>query len=484
MELREYQHKLIIDIKKQLKLGHKKICAVAPCGSGKSLISANIAASATKKGNRVLFLVHRKELCEQIKSTFDKCKVDFNLCNISMVQTVVRHLDKEPTPTIIIQDESHHSMANSYKKIYDHFSDAVLLGFTATPIRLNDGGLGEIYNSLVGNISIKWLIDNKFLASYKLFSKKLADTSKLHVRAGEYKKDEVNSLMEDNCIYGDTIKNYKLLADRKKTIVYCSSIKSSIETADAFNESGIIAKHLDGTTPQPEREEAVQNFRDNKIQVLCNVDLFSEGFDIPDCECVILLRPTKSLTLYIQQSMRAMRYKEGKEAIIIDHVGNCFEHGLVDEEREWSLESKKKKDKEVKIKECPICYAVMKPNEKICPNCGYIFQTQERKEKKVIDIELEEVTALNILANKPYNYYTRIKTLKKLIQFAKAKGFKSGWILHKIPELLPDLEMTFEDFRQIQSENGYKFSWIIHKCVEHNIEIPEQYKVMRRYANV
>jgi|WetSurMetagenome_2_1015567.scaffolds.fasta_scaffold13108_5 superfamily II DNA or RNA helicase len=485
IELRPYQNNIIKEIKKNLK--YISICIQSACGSGKSIIEGMIAANATMKKNRVLFLVHRKELCNQIEQTFKMCNVDFHYCNISMVQTVTRNLDKEPPPIIIMTDENHHCLAASYTRIYDTFPDAIKLGFTATPIRLGGKGLGTIYNILIKGPEIDWLIENNFLAPFKLFSKKLVDISELHTQNGDYKQNEVHELMEKNIIYGETIKNYTELANGKKTIVYCSSIASSIATVEEFNNNGFKAIHLDGTTPKKEREKCVEDFRNNKIQILSNVDLFGEGFDVPDCECVILLRPTKSLSLYIQQSMRSMRYKEGKEAIIIDHVGNCFEHGLPNYEHPWSLEDwpkRKKGEKEVKIKECKQCFAIVSVNTKICPNCGYVFEVKEKeKDVEVKDIILEEVTQENILRNKPYYYYENIRTLKELILFSKAKGYKTGWLYHKIEERKDLLEMTFEDFKTIQKENGYKFQWVIHKATEYKIEIPEQYKVTRRYAN-
>ena len=164
---------------------------------------------------------------------------------------------------------------------------------------------------------------------------------------GEFVIDE--NEMGKSTIYGDVIGHYKKLADGKQAICYCSTLSLSKRTAQAFNDAGILSVHIDGETPKTERKEAVEAFRQGKIKILCNVDLISEGFDVPDCDCAILLRPTKSLNLFIQQSMRCMRYKPGKEAVIIDHVGNVFRHGFPDDDRVWSLESKKKRQKRKKI---------------------------------------------------------------------------------------------------------------------------------------
>lgn len=436
IELRNYQQDLIDKIKIELLQGKKNICTVLGCGGGKSIIQGMIAKGGTDKKNNILFLVHRKELCEQIEETFELCGVDFKYCQIGMVQTITRRLSKTPEPKIIITDETHHSLSNSYMRIYDYFPNAVKLGFTATPIRMNEGGLGKVYDSLVEGVSTKWLIDNGYLSPYKYYSVKLADTSGLHVKRGDFDNHELAALMEHKHIYGDTVQNYFKLAKDKKTIIYCASIKSSKATISEFKAAGISAAHVDGETAPAERKKIIQDFRDGKITVLSNVDLFGEGFDVPDCEAAILLRPTKSLTLFIQQSMRSMRYKEGKAAIIIDHVGNVFEHGFPDDQREWSLTTKKKKTQStISVKQCEICFACMPSGLTVCPECGYEFPKQERTEREKIETELGEINKEMIMKAKPFNYYKKIRTFDDMVSFQKAKGYKFGFVLHKCIEL-------------------------------------------------
>lgn len=437
MELREYQQDLVNKIKLELCRGHKSVLAVLGCGGGKSVIQGSIAKSATDKGSKVLFLVHRRELCQQIADTFVKCGVDFNLCYIEMVQTVSRRLGKSSwKPDIIITDECHHALSKTYMKIYEYYSGAIRLGFTATPVRLGSGGLGEAFSAMVEGVSTDWLIKNHYLSPYKYYSAKVVDTKGLRIRGGEFMQMDVQELMQQKYIYGEAVKTWHRLAEGKKTIVYCASIESSKETVTQFKNDGVAAAHLDGTTPALERRNVIQAFRDGVVTVLSNVDLFGEGFDVPDCECVVLLRPTMSLTLHIQQSMRSMRFKEGKTAIIIDHVGNVYTHGLPDELREWSLEAKKKKKAaEVLVKQCPVCFAVVKNTVKECSYCGYKFaQTAEREEKETVDAELEEITA-DDLKNRPYNDYRNCSSFDELKRFGKAKGYKFLWVLRKCIEM-------------------------------------------------
>ena len=452
IKLREYQAELIGKIRLAILHSRRSIVAVLGCGGGKSVIQAEIARSATDKGNRVLFLVHRKELCEQITNTFTAQDVNMKLCSVSMVQTVSRRLGQIPEPKIIITDEAHHSTAKTYKKIYEAFPDALRLGFTATPIRLNRGGLGEIYEELITSVSTRWLIDNNYLSPYKYYSVKLADTSGLHVKAGDYKADEIAELMQNSEIYGETVKQWERLAKGKKTIAYCASVEAAEQTAEQFRQAGYTAASLSGSTPKELRARIMQDFRESRIMILTNCELFGEGLDVPDCECTVLLRPTQSLTLYIQQSMRSMRYMPDKTAIIIDHVGNCYLHGLPDDEREWTLESKAKQANMVKIRECPMCFSVYPPTKQKCPYCGYAAVKEiQRKDKAVVEIDLVEMQRQEDIKNTKYADLTA-----------------ESW----------------SDVERIRKARGYKIQWAVRFAVLHDIAVPHKYDNMRRIIGV
>lgn len=257
-----------------------------------------------------------------------------DLVQFGMVQTVVRRLEKTPKPSLIITDESHHGLAASYRKIYDYFADVLRLSFTATPIRLNGSGLGDINDILIEEVDAEWLIENNFLSPYKYYAPKLIDTSLLKLNnLYEFSNSSIDKAMESKTIYGDVIKHYQELAFGEQAICYCHSIEASKFAKQEFLNHGIPAEHIDAKTPKNERDEIIQKFRDKQIQVLTNVDLIGEGFDVPDCSTVIMLRPTQSLSLYIQQSMRGMRYRPGKTSIIIDHVDNVRRFGLPDAKR-------------------------------------------------------------------------------------------------------------------------------------------------------
>lgn len=415
--------------------GYKAPCVVAPCGAGKSVIISDIARMTTEKGNRVLFLVHRRELVEQIRGTFKWNNVNLDLVHFGMVQTVVRRLDRIERPDLIITDENHHALASTYRKIYDHFHDVLRLGFTATPIRLNGDGLGDVNDILIEEVDAEWLIENGYLSPYRYYAPKLIDTEALKLNSmREFSNKSIEDAMSDRKkIFGDAVQHYRKLAEGEQAIAYCHSVEASRELADEFRNHGITAQHLDATTPKVERDDIIQKFRDRQIQVLSNVDLIGEGFDVPDCSTVIMLRPTQSLSLYIQQSMRGMRYRPGKTSIIIDHVGNVNTHGLPDMKREWSLDkrdkSKKQEKSEITVKQCLNCFMTVPTGTNECPGCGHGFEIQEREIEVDPDAELEEVTKDMIILDltRPED----CENMSELYAMAKRKGYKPGWAYHQ-----------------------------------------------------
>ncbi len=434
MPLREYQIDLINQVRNSWHKNNKAPCIVLPCGGGKSVIVAEMAKRTTEKGKRVLFIVHRKELCDQIRNTFSRWGVDMKLCEIGMVQTVCRHLDEMPAPSLIITDENHHSKANSYMKIYKAFPNAYRIGVTATPERLDGSGLCDVNDDLIVGVSAKWLIENKYLSPYEYYAPTLVDLEKVRVKQGDYDEKQVEEMMIKRAVFGDVIAYYNRLAKDKQAICYCTTVKHSKAMMENFNENGITAAHIDGTTPKNERDEVIEKFRKGEIQILCNVDLISEGFDVPDCECAILLRPTKSLTLYIQQSMRCMRYKPSKTAVIIDHVGNYARFGLPDADREWSLDGKPKHEKVnkkvVELLTCPNCFEVFpkydgqKKLVRICPYCNFVLPIPKKQEiEEIRETALQKITDFVVNYDSP----NECGSYQELLLYAKRKGYKSGW---------------------------------------------------------
>ena len=421
--LRDYQKKIIKDTFQALHK-YNAPCVVAPCGSGKSVVIATIIKMFTDKKANVLFLVHVKELQEQIRNTLTAAGVNLDYVNVAMVQTQVRRTADTTDYKLIVTDENHHSLANSYVKIYERYSKAKRIGFTATPIRLNGGGLGDVNDILIESVSVKWLIENKFLAPFKYLAPSVIDSEKLRISKGDYSNKSIDGSFKKS-ILGDVKKIYDKYLSGCKTIVYCHSIE----------HSEIVAETLGGVTlhskiDKNQRDKIINDFRTGKNKVLCNVMVLGEGFDVPDCDAVILLRPTKSLSLFIQQSMRCMRYKPNKQAIIVDMVENYKEHGLPDTPRTWSLESKPKSNTStVRSQMCINCLSVSETIKNPCQYCGYVREVKENK-LNVIDEEFEykDITKIKLEYVPELSEVKNIQDLKKI---QKAKNYKPGWVYHQ-----------------------------------------------------
>ncbi len=434
--LHPYQNELVSNARNELSKGNHSVLLVSPAGSGKSVIIAEIARLATEKNGHVLFMVHRKELIEQITGSFHTNEVQMENTTIMTVGRIVNRLDQLPKPSLIITDETHHSLAKTYRDIYDYYEDVPRLGFTASPWRMSGQGFTDVYESMVEGPQVEWLIENNFLAPYKYYSVNLINEDKLKKSStGDYTKNSIDDAISGT-IYGDVIQNYRKLADGKQAIVYCHSVDFSKEVAEAFRSEGIAAEHADAKTSKNEREKIMSDFRSGALKVLCNVDLISEGFNVPDCEVVILLRPTESLVLHIQQSMRSMRYKPGKRAIIIDHVANYMKHGLPDTPRKWTLEERERKGNKktdsdaIPIKQCPQCMSVMLSSISIC-ECGHEFiaeRNMEVEEAELVEITKDFTLQANYIVTKSVD---ELSTMEELKAYRKAKNYKPGWVYYQ-----------------------------------------------------
>lgn len=370
-KLYDYQQRIVDETRNKLRQGNKGVLIVSPPGSGKSVIIGEIARLTTLKNNHVLFTVHRQELIDQITSTFNKMGVNTDYTTIMTVGRVKNRLDKLKKPDLIIVDESQHSRAKTYIDILNYWNDVPRLGFSGSPWRMNGQGFDDIYETMVEGPDVAWLIDNHKLSPFTYYAPQTLEGFKK--RNGEYDKKSVDDVLGSK-IFGDAVSSYQKYTPDSRAILYAHSIEYSENYAKEFNASGVPATHVDGKTPQGERNRIIQAFRDGEIKVLCNVDLVSEGFDLPACEVVIMCRPTASLVLYLQQSMRCMRYLPDKQAIIIDHVGNYVRFGLPDDQHEWNLSGRNSKGKVdvPDIHTCQYCYQVFYEwtADNRCPYCG------------------------------------------------------------------------------------------------------------------
>lgn len=448
-KLRGYQEELISRIRQSLANGHHHIIVQSPPRTGKTVVMAEIAKRATDRGNAVCFIIHRREVLEQAKATFQEQGVDPDLLEAGMVQSLTRHVDTMQAPEVILIDEAHHALAKSYTRILEAFPQAYVLLFTATPVRTGRNQLDQIADDIIVGKSIKKLTSMGFLAPFKYYAAKDKDVDDQKLRRSST-GDYVTASIEDavsHKIYSHTVDEYLDKAGGKQAVVYTYSVEAAYHLAAEFNARGIKAEAIDATTRPQVRDTAVKKFRDQQLKVLVNVNLFTEGIDLPNVDCVIMVRPTMSLALYMQFSMRCLNPRPGKVATIIDQVGNWERFGLPNADRDWRALAKSKKAKSLKrggvqVIQCPDCFGVVEKKEvedNTCPLCGYypLVKKRDYEEQKAQLVEIKESDQVKrikklisdqVMLNVSTKRVDQLQSRKEFEAYAKLHGYKPGWV--------------------------------------------------------
>ena len=335
MELYPFQQRLLGDIGAAWRQGYRDICLQLATGAGKTVIAGEMIRRILAQNRRILVLVHRDELLKQFTDTLHTLGMGLDVgriragsaifsalpIQIASVQTLVRRLKTLPKTLfdITITDEAHHAAAEVYQKIYRHYDKAHRLGLTATPARLDNKPLKGTFDHLVLGPETRWLIDNEYLSEYKAMriSKKF--------ELGEDTIADVRQVIQE--YVGD-----------RKTIVFAASRAEAQHITRNCQEAGMSCEYLDGETPMGRRRQVLDRLHHGNLQIVVNVDLISEGFDCPNVKCIILNRPTESITVHLQQIGRGLRRTaDGDPTLIIDLVGNLKRLGKPDDKYLWSL---------------------------------------------------------------------------------------------------------------------------------------------------
>lgn len=441
-KLHDYQSANIDEIRAHFKRRTRTVLWYLPTGAGKSYAAGFMLRTAAANGHRCWFIVHRRELLRQTERTFQALGIDYGviaagrppspskLVQICSMGTLMRRIDKLTAPHFIALDEAHHVACKSWSDVVKKLKVAYIVGLSASPCRSDGRGLGEYFGAIVRGLGIRELIARGFLSPFRTFAPPTVDTSGLHTRGGDYKTEESEALMDTPSITGSAVAEYRKLCDGKRAIVFCVSIEHSKHVAAQFREAGYAALHIDGTTDDQIRDMAIDDFERGAIQILCNVDLCGEGLSINAIECVILLRPTQSLAVYIQQVGRGLRTWPGKQELtILDHVGATERFGMIDEPREWTLEgdsAKRAKEPAPSVRVCAKCFAASSARARACIECGAEFPVKARQEPDERAGELVELTAEELAKNKE-KQWIGYATLDQLIAYGKSKGYAKNW---------------------------------------------------------
>lgn len=439
LTLRNYQQTIVNNCRDAFKNGYKKLCCVLPCGAGKTAIFCYLAYLNTikKPDNRVLILLHRKELLKQTIEAFQAFQISTDHINIAMIQSFKNTLKTSVKPySLIIIDECHHATSNSFKTVLNAYDKTALIGFTATPARLDGKPLGAIFDKLIIGVDYSYLISNNYLVDYDYFSPDLNfNFSEWKLKSGDFDTTDNALHLDKKAIYGDILKYLDL---SKKTIIYSPTVEYSKKLEAQINEffKSSVAREFNGTTSQLERDQIINDFKNDKIKILINVDLIGEGFNVPSCDCVFLLRATQSLTLYIQQAGRALRAdpnNPNKRASIFDFVGNIYRFGFPDAPRSWSLSSLIKNTHKHEtvhdsliIKTCPQCLRSFIPSQmltgRLCPFCKTYLPLNKREIQIQDKKELALIKKNQLIENR--RQCGRCRTFQQLKKLAEEKGYK------------------------------------------------------------
>jgi superfamily II DNA or RNA helicase len=452
--LRPYQESDIDRLRSEFS--HKRrVCYCAPTGSGKTVLFVVLVRRLLNtRERRVAIVVHRIELVDQTAEALAVENIPFGVIaaghaetldapvQVCMVQTLANRLDRLANVDFLIVDEAHHAVASTYRAVLTAAPHARVLGPTATPERLDGRGLNDIFEALVIGPSPAELIRDGYLSRFAVFApERMVDLKRARTVAGDYALRDLADRMSAGFVLDDALSEYRKRLDGRSAIAFCCTIEHSRLVARHLRAAGVRAEHLDGDTPASERRQLIKQLGTGETQILTNCALISEGLDIPSVAGVILLRPTKSLALHLQQIGRALRPAEGKvRAVILDHAGNVFRHGMPDLEHAWSLEGRPKKRGKALVRRCPECGALIPIAVHECPECGADLRPAKAKPATAPAplIELDSATALESwLAKASFTAVTRWAGIDeaRLRAVAAARGYKKGWVYYRLKDM-------------------------------------------------
>ncbi len=458
IQLRPYQTNIIQGVRNSIKQSHKNIILTAPTGAGKTIMFCYIISRAVANKNRCLILTDRTELLTQsggALSNFDlepieitpklKGTIPYGPLYTAMAKTLKRRLAKQGyidlinDLDIIIIDEAHKQEFNT---ILPFISDkTIVIGATATPLRESkQDSLDLFYTDIVSKVTISELIKNGYLSTPHTYGVEI-DLKGIKTKGGDYDPFQMGKMYTETKLYKGVYENYQRLTPNKKALIFASNVESSKALVKELSERGLNIKHLDANSKN--RTEILEWFENTPDALLSNVGILNTGFDCPSVEVVILYRATKSLPLFLQMCGRGSRTtKTKKDFYILDFGNNIERHGFWQEDREWSLKKKVKREGIAPIKICKPCGAINYATAKVCECCGLPLQKTKKEEHEE---EIERLKKLN------YNQVDK-KNFNELELYCEAKGYNKRWILRQLK--------TNEDIKRYAKYKGYANGWI------------------------
>jgi superfamily II DNA or RNA helicase len=458
--LRPYQQNAIARARAEIAVGKKSILLTAPTGSGKMVVIAAIIRTSTVP---VLFVAHRLELIDQCVTQLarqgvtnvgvlrgdDERENPHASVQVASIQTLVRR--KKPPAGLVICDECHRAAADSWVDLFDHYKDAIILGFTASPCRQDGKPLGALFEVLIQVATYSELFKHPdWLVAPDCYSAPhRVDLSQVPKSHGDFEETALGEVMSQKLLVGNLLEHWLKLSgrhpviahdgsikpgefvegERRRTFIFAVNLAHSRLICERFAAAGVRIAHLDGTTPEDERRAALADLRAGRLECISNCNLFLEGVDAPEVKCVVMARPTHSLVLHLQSCGRIFRPWNGVRPLILDHAGNWERHGPPHADSPWSLKNvaERRDQKLAPTKICKACFAYIALGAWVCSYCRQVFTQAE------MTIPKETTETLVMRSDAPE--VVRREFFDKQAVLARSKGYKPGFASAKYKEL-------------------------------------------------
>lgn len=466
-ELRAYQVEAIDSLRRSLAGGSRAPLLVAPCGSGKTAIAADMIRSAREKSHQCLFLAPRRELIYQTAARLESVGIAHGVImageepslmpgvQVASIPTLhARAIQRDaidlPRAGLVLVDEAHIGVGGRAQQIIEHYQrEAVVVGLTATPARSDGLGLGAIYDDLVCGPSVADLTGQGYLVASRYFAGAKPDTTGVKVQAGDYQQSALGERANETELVGDVVSNWFRLAGDRQTFVFAVNRAHSRHLCDRFREHGIAAEHIDGKTDLDDRKAIHGRLERGETQVVCNCQVYTYGVDYPPVSCIVLACPTKSIVKYHQMVGRGLRPSPatGKaDCLVLDHAGIVLDEklGFIDDAVPWSLDGRTKVAERKAAAErskpddmhCPECESLIRPAPR-CPVCNHEMDQLYGRVIKAHEAELAEIDKRERKREqRRWSVEAKAAFHAELKAYARRKGYKPGWAAHKYRERL------------------------------------------------
>jgi DNA repair protein RadD len=487
--LRPYQSEVVEAVEQIIPRTIARVLLVAPTGSGKTVIASEVIKRAVERYKRVLFLAHRREIILQTSRKLTAHGVRHGVImagieprpmepvQVASIDTLlVRGIRSKamelPPADLIVFDEAHRSRGRTREHLISLYPDAMLLGMTATPCRGDGRGLGNLFDTMVETPQVAELIKQGHLVPSRVYAPIDPDLRGVRTEKGDYVIGQLATRMNTDALVGDIVEHWLKYGESRRTVAFAVDIAHSVHIRDEFLHAGVRAEHLDGSTPIAERDAILARLEAGETQVVSNCMVLTEGWDMPEVGCCILARPTRQMGLYRQMIGRVLRPADGKaDAVILDHSGAVFRHGLPEDHVEWTLKTDQRAQNPTHaarkagaapaLRECPSCHTIM-CTPPPCIHCDWMPKPRGRG-VDFADGELGLV--VNGEAQAPqYSEGDCVTFFQQLRAVQQMRGYKHGWAAHKFKDKfgrfppwsyndLPPVTPTNAVLRWVQSRN-------------------------------